>query len=33
MTFDEWETFKSLTHTSSDYYIENILKEEENEFE
>ena len=32
MTFDEWKAFKSLTHTSSDYYIENILKEEENEF-
>ena len=31
MTSDEWEDFKKRTHTSSDYYIESILKEEGNE--
>lgn len=33
MTLEEWEDFKRKTNTTSDYYIENILREEENEFE
>ena len=28
MTMDEWNTFKIKTHTSSDYFIENIIKGE-----
>ena len=26
MTWEEWCEFKEKTHTSSDYFIENILK-------
>lgn len=28
MTQVEWNEFKQKTHTSSDYFIENILKEQ-----
>ena len=32
MTWEEWQDFKKRTNSQSDYYLENIMKNERRDF-